>query len=52
MKPVKYVKHPLSKEDKEKYIADGFKILDARFEPEKPKPKAKAKAKPKAKSKD
>lgn len=50
MKPVKYVKHPLSKEDKEKHIADGFKILDARFEPEKPKPKAKAK--PKAKSKD
>lgn len=52
MKPVKYVKHPVSKEQKAKLIADGFKILDARFEPEKPKPKAKAKPKKKAKAKE
>ena len=49
MKPVKYVTHPVSKEDKEKYIAEGFKILDARFEPKKPKPKAKPKKKVEAK---
>lgn len=48
MKPIKYVKHPISKEEKDKIIADGFKILDARFEPKKPKPKAKAKRKAKA----
>lgn len=45
MKPIKYVKHPVSKEQKDKIIADGFKILDARFEPKKPKPKAKPKKK-------
>ncbi len=52
MKPIKYVKHPVSKEQKAKIIADGFKILDSRFEPEKPKPKAKTKQRKKAEPKD
>jgi hypothetical protein len=49
MKPIKYVKHPVSKEDKAKYIADGFKVLDARYEPKTTKP---AKRKKKAEAKD
>ena len=51
-KPIKYVKHPLSAEDKALIISQGFKILDIRFKPidlvEDEKPAKKKKAKPKA----
>ena len=38
MKKIKYLQHPVSAELKEKTIAGGFKIVDARFDPS---PKAK-----------
>ena len=47
MRPIKYVKHPISKKEKDALIAEGFKILDSKFEPEKERPKAKNKIKPK-----
>ena len=40
-----YLKHPVSKGEKAKVIANGDKILDIRFKPESEKPKRKAKAK-------
>lgn len=41
---VKYVKHPISFEEKRKLNAEGFQVVDARFEPKSEKvekPKAK-----------
>lgn len=31
---VKYIKHPVSPEEKEKIRSQGFKIIDAKFAPE------------------
>jgi hypothetical protein len=51
MKPIKYVKHPISDEEKKAIMADGFKIVDAIFAPteeveeEKPAKRKPAKAK-------
>ena len=45
MKPIKYVKHPISKAEKDAIIADGFKILDSKFEPKTKKPRAKKESK-------
>lgn len=47
---IKYVKHPVSPEQKAKLVSEGYKIIDERFKPEgyqedKPKAKKKAKAK-------
>lgn len=41
---VKYLKHPVSKEEKQKLNQQGFKVLDARFEPKQEKPNQKDKA--------
>jgi len=43
MQKIKYLKHPVSPEQKAKLNAQGFKILDEKFKP-------KAAAKPKAKA--
>lgn len=32
-KKIKYVKHPVSPEEKRKLIQEGYKIIDARFDP-------------------
>ena len=44
MDKVKYLPHPCSAEDKRKANAQGYRVVDARFEPPKPK-KKKAKKK-------
>jgi hypothetical protein len=39
-KPIKYVKHPITQEQKAKLIAEGYKIIDEAYKPaesEKPK---------------
>jgi len=47
MNKVKYLVHPVSKADKAEWNKKGYRVLDARFDPnpeaEKPKKKAKAK---------
>jgi hypothetical protein len=48
MSKVIYLKHPVSPEEKAKYRAEGFRIIDERFKPEEveaEKPKRKRKAK-------
>jgi hypothetical protein len=51
MKPIKYVKHPISDEEKKAIMADGIKIVDTIFAPteeveeEKPAKRKPAKAK-------
>ena len=47
---IKYVKMPVSIEEKKEFNKRGFKVIDAKFDPspvqeEKPKPKRKPKAK-------
>ncbi|WHI46592.1 hypothetical protein ACJJIE_03875 [Microbulbifer sp. TRSA001] len=37
---IKYVKHPISQEEKKKLREQGFKIVDARFDPEPKKAEA------------
>jgi hypothetical protein len=44
---VKYLPHPISYEDKKKWNAKGYRVIDDRFDPE-PKPVRKAKAEPEA----
>ena len=46
MRSIVYLPHPLSAEDKEKYVRMGYVIRDARFAPEgyeAPKPKGRPK---------
>ena len=38
---IAYIKHPVSKEEKEKLMREGKKIIDIRFMPEELKQKAK-----------
>ncbi len=40
-----YLKHPVSKDEKDKHKANGDKILDIRFKPKEDKPKRKPKTK-------
>lgn len=44
---IKYVKMPVSVEDKRKLNKEGFKVIDIKFKPEEEKPKAKPKSKAK-----
>ena len=51
---IKYVKMPISIEEKKEFNKQGFKVVDAKFDPspeqvKEEKPKAKTKPKPKAK---
>jgi hypothetical protein len=39
---IKYLKHPVTPEEKAKWRGQGYKILDARFEPKQPKTAPKA----------
>lgn len=41
---IKYLPHPVDPEEKVKLNRQGYKVLDARFEPKAEKPKAKSKA--------
>jgi len=36
-RPIKYVAHPVSAEDKAAIIADGYRIIDIRFKPKRKK---------------
>lgn len=39
MNKIKYLVHPVSKADKAEWTSKGYRIIDARFEPEQDKPK-------------
>ena len=44
-----YVEHPVSKDEKKKYMQKGFKVIDVKFKPEKLEDGDKVFMKPKAK---
>ena len=49
MAEIKYLAHPVSKADKADWNKKGYRIIDARFEPETAEQEVKAKRKRKAK---
>ena len=49
---IKYVKHPVSAEEKEKLRKEGYKILDKRFDPKKDASKQEEKEVPKQEQKE
>ncbi len=50
-KPIKYVAHPVSAEDKAAIIAEGYRIIDIRFKPDAESSETVKEVKPKRKKK-